>query len=88
MPGQSKKFITLAGTDICKNEWHIIHGVSRTAYCNYKAAAIRGFCNGSYGNAGIPRVRAQTIQAEANLMTIINDNVDQMPNRFRCIGSN
>ena len=34
----------------------------------------------------IPRPRAHTIQAEANFMTIIQENADRMPNEFRNIG--
>jgi len=86
VPGRTKKYITMAGRDVCENAWYIIHGVSRSAYHNYKAAARGGFCNGSHGNTGMSRPRPRTVQAEANLMTIITDNADRMPNEFRCIG--
>lgn len=86
VPGRTKKYITMAGRDVCENAWYIIHGVSRAAYHNYKAAARGGFCNGSHGNTGMSRPRPRTIQAEANVMTIINASADRMPNEFRCIG--
>jgi hypothetical protein len=86
VPGRTKKYITMAGNDVCENAWYIIHGVSRSAYHNYKGAARGGFCNGSHGNTGMSRPRRRTIQAEANLMTIISGNADRMPNDFRCIG--
>jgi hypothetical protein len=86
VPGRTKKYITMAGNDVCENVWYIIHGVSRSAYHNYKAVARGGFCNGSDGNTGMSRPRPRTIQAEANLMTIISGNADRMPNEFRCIG--
>ena len=37
-------------------------------------------------NSGITRLRPHTIQAEANFMTIIQENADRMPNEFRNIG--
>jgi hypothetical protein len=86
VPGKTKKYITMAENDIYKNAWYIIHGVSRSTYHNYKAAVRGRFCNGSYGNTGMSRPRSCTIQAEANLMTIIIGNTDRMPNEFRCIG--
>ena len=39
-----------------------------------------------HGNSGITRPRPHTIQAEANFMTIIQENADRMPNEFRNIG--
>jgi hypothetical protein len=86
MPGRTKKYITMAGNDVCENAWYIIHGVSKSAYHNYKAVARGGFCNGSHGNTGMSRPRPHIIQVEANLMTIFSGNADQMPNEFRCIG--
>ena len=86
MPKRAKKYITMAGNNIYENAWYIIHGVSRSLYHNYKAAARGGFCNGSHGNIGMSRPRPRTIQAKANLMTIISGNTDRMPNEFRCIG--
>jgi hypothetical protein len=85
VPG--KKFVTLANTDVCENAWYIIHGVSRSAYHVYKAAAVRGSVSGSHGNVGARRPRPETIQAQATLMTIINENADQMPNEFRLVGN-
>ena len=54
-------------------------------YHNYKALARGRFYNGSHRNTSMSRPRLHIIQAEANLMTIISSNVDQMPNEFRCI---
>jgi hypothetical protein len=85
IPGM--KFVTLANIDVCENAWYIIHGVSRSAYHVYKAAAAGGSVSGSHGNAGARRPRPQTIQAQATLMTIINENADQMPNEFRLVGN-
>ena len=84
--GKWKKFITLCNQEVCENAWYLIHGVSRSAYQEYKAAAIEGRVNGTHGNAGHDRPRAHTIQAEANFTTIINENADRMPNEFRNIG--
>jgi hypothetical protein len=86
VPGRTKKYITMVGNNVCKNAWYIIHEVSRSAYHNYKTAARRRFYNGSHGNTSMSRPRRCTIQAEANLMTIISGNADRMPNEFRCIG--
>jgi hypothetical protein len=83
---EDEEYITMAENDVCENAWYIIHGVSRFAYHNYKGAARGGFCNGSHENTGISRPRRRTIQAEANLMTIISGNAVRMPNDFRCIG--
>jgi hypothetical protein len=83
VPGRTKKFITMAGNNVYENAWYIIHGVSRSAYHNYKVAARRGFCNGSHGNAGMMRPRPRTIQVEANLMTIIIGNANRMPNECK-----
>ena len=86
LPERRKKFITLSNREVCENAWYIIHGVSRSAYHKYKAAAHAGRVNGTHGNSTIPRPRAHTIQAEANFMTIIQENADRMPNEFRNIG--
>ena len=79
-------FLTLCSREVCENAWYTIHGVSRSAYHKYKAAALAGRVNGMHGNSGITRPRPHTIQAEANFMTIIQENADRMPNEFRNIG--
>ena len=66
--------------------WYSIHGVSRAAYHKYKAAAFAGRVNGMHGNSGITQQRPHTIQAKANFATIIQENVDHMPNEIRNIG--
>ena len=86
LPERRKKFITLSNREICENAWYIIHGVSRSAYHKYKATAHAGRVNGTHRNARIPWPRAHTIQAEANFMTIIQENTNRMPNKFRNIG--
>lgn len=86
LPNRRKRFITLNNREVCENAWYIIHGVCRSAYHSYKAAALAGRVNGTHGNFGIARPRPHTIQAEANLSTIIQDNADRMPNEFRNIG--
>lgn len=86
LPGRRKKFITFSNREVCENAWYIIHGISRAAYHAYKTVAIGGWVTGTHGNTGIARPRPHTIQAEANIMTIINDNADCMPNEFRNIG--
>ena len=78
--------MTLCSREVCENVWYSIHGVSRSAYHKYKAAALVGRVNGMHGNSGITRPRPHTIQAEANFMTIIQENADRMPNEFRNIG--
>ena len=83
---QRKKFMTLSSCKVCENAWYSIHGVSRSAYHKYKAAALAGRVNGMQENSGITRPRPHTIQAEANFMTIIQENADRMPNEFRNIG--
>jgi hypothetical protein len=85
-PEKRKKFITLANRDVCENAWYMIHGLSRSAFFLYKSAARAGSVSGCHGNLGVLRPRAHTIQAEANMMTIINDTVDRMPNVTREIG--
>ena len=87
LPERQKKFITLGNRKVCENAWYIIHGISRSTYDKYKAAAHAGRVNGTHGNSRIPCPRAHTIQAEANFMTIIQENVDRMPNEFRNIGN-
>ena len=86
LPERRKMFMTLCSHEVCENAWYTIHGVSRSAYHKYKAAALSGRVNGMYGNSGITRPRPHTIQAEANFMTIIQENADHMPNEFRNIG--
>jgi hypothetical protein len=86
LPGKCKKFITLANRDVCENAWYIIHGLSRSAFFLYKSTAKAGSISGSHGNLGVLRPRAHTIQAEANMMTIINKTADRMPNSTREIG--
>jgi hypothetical protein len=86
IPGKRKKFIILANRDVCENAWYIIHGLSRSAFFLYKSAAKAGLVSGCHGNLGVLRPRAHTIQAEANMMTIINDFADRMPNSTREIG--
>jgi hypothetical protein len=80
LPGKRKKFITLANRDVCENAWYIIHGLSRSAFFLYKSAAKVGSISGCHGNLGVLRPRAHTIQAEANMMTIINETAGRMPN--------
>jgi hypothetical protein len=86
LPGKRKKFITLANRDVCENAWYIIHGLSRSAFFLYKSAAKAGSISGCHGNLGVLRPRAHTIQAKANMMTIINETADRMPNSTREIG--
>jgi hypothetical protein len=86
LPGKRKKFITLANRDVCENAWYIIHGLSRSAFFLYKSAAKAGSVSGCHGNLGVLRPRTHTIQAEANMMTIINNSADKMPNSTREIG--
>ena len=78
--------MTLRSHEVCENAWYSIHGVSRAAYHKYKVAALGGRVNEMHGNSGITRPRPYTIQAEASFMTIIQENVDCMPNEFRNIG--
>ena len=86
LPKRRKKFMTLCSREVCENAWYTIHGVCRSAYHKYKAAALAGRVNGMHGNSGITRPRPHTIQAEANFMTIIQENADRIPNEFRNIG--
>jgi hypothetical protein len=86
LPGKGKKFITLANRDVCENAWYIIHGLSRSAFFLYKSAAKARSVSGCHGNLGVLRPRAHTIQAEANMMTIVNKTADRMPNSTREIG--
>ena len=81
-----KNFLTLSSREVCENTWYSIHGVSRAAYHKYKAATLAGRVNGMHGNFGITRPQPHIIQAEANFMTIIQENADRMPNEFRNIG--
>jgi hypothetical protein len=83
LPGKRKKFITLANRDVCENAWYIIHGLSRLAFFLYKSAAKARSVSGYHGNLGVLRPRAHTIQAKANMMTIINETADRMPNSTR-----
>jgi hypothetical protein len=84
--GKRKKFIILANRDVCENAWYSIHGLSRSAFFLYKSTAKAGSVSRCYGNLGVLRPHAHTIQAEANMMTIINDTSDRMPNSTREIG--
>ena len=86
LPKRRKKFITLSNCEVCENAWYIIHGVSRSTYYKYKAAAHAGRINKTHGNSRIPCPRAHTIQVEANFMTIIQENTDRMLTEFRNIG--
>ena len=86
LPERQKKFMTLCSREVCENAWYTIHGVFRSAYYKYKAATLAGRVNGMHGNSGITWPRPHTIQAEANFMTIIQENADRMPNEFRNIG--
>jgi hypothetical protein len=86
LPGKRKKFITLANHDVYENSWYIIHGLSRSAFFLYKSAARVGSISGCHGNLGVLRPRTHTILAEANMMTIINDIADRMPNATWEIG--
>ena len=61
LPERRKKFITLSNRKVCENAWYIIHGVFRSAYYKYKAAAHAGRVNGTHGNSRIPRPHAHTI---------------------------
>ena len=74
LPEQWKKFMTLCSREVCENAWYSIHGVSRSAYHKYKAAALAGRVNGMQGNSGISQPQPHTIQTEANFMTIIQEN--------------
>jgi hypothetical protein len=86
LPGKRKKFITLANCDVCENARYIIHGLSRSAFFLYKSATKAGSISGCHGNLGVLRPHAHTIQAEANMMTIINETTDRMPNSTQEIG--
>jgi hypothetical protein len=83
LPRKRKKFITLANYDVYEIAWYIIYGLSSLAFFLYKSAAKAGSINGCHGNLGVLRPHAHTIQAEANIMTIINDSADMMPNVTR-----
>jgi hypothetical protein len=71
LPRMRKKFITLANRDVCEIAWYIIHGLSRSAFSWYKSAARAGSVSGCHGNLDVLKPRAHTIQAEANMMTIL-----------------
>jgi hypothetical protein len=86
LPRKCKKFITLANRDVCENVWYIIHGLSWSAFFLYKFVAKAGSVSGCRGNLGVLRSRAHTIQAKANMMTIINETANRMPNSTREIG--
>jgi hypothetical protein len=86
LPGNRKKFITLTNRDMYENASYIIHGLSRPAFFLYKSAAKVGSVSGCHGNLGVLRPRVHTIQAEANMMTIINETADRMPNSTWEIG--
>jgi hypothetical protein len=86
LSGKRKKFITLANHDVYENAWYIIHGLSRSAFFLYKSASKAGSVSGCHGNLGVLRSRAHIIQAEANMMTIINETTDRMPNSTWEIG--
>jgi hypothetical protein len=86
LSGKCKKFITLANRDVCENAWYIIHGLSRSAFFLHKSAAKAGSVSGCHGNLGVLKPCTHTIQAEANMMTIINKTADRMPNSTREIG--
>ena len=45
LPEQWKKFMTLCSREVCENAWYTIHGISRSAYHKYKAAALAGRVN-------------------------------------------
>jgi hypothetical protein len=65
VPGRTKKYITMAGNDICENAWYIIHGVSRSTYHNYKgrleedSAMVVTKIPACRGRGGIPFRRRQ-----------------------------
>jgi hypothetical protein len=83
-----KKFITLANRDVCKNAWYIIHRLLRSAFYFYKSTAKAGSVSGFHGNLGVLKICSHMIQAEANMMTIINDTADMMlgcQTRFRIL---
>jgi hypothetical protein len=86
LPRKHKKFITLANRDVYENAWYIIHGLSRSAFFLYKSAAKAESVSGCRGNLGVLKSRAHSIQTKANMMTIINETVDMMPNLTREIG--
>ena len=78
--------MTLSSCKVYENAWYTIHGIFGSAYHKYKATALAGRVNGMHGNFGITRPRSHTIQVEANFTTIIQENVNHMPNEFRNIG--
>ena len=61
LPERQKKFMTLCSREVCENAWYSIHGVSRSAYHKYKAAALAGRVNGMHGNSGISWPQPHTI---------------------------
>lgn len=85
MDGKWKKFIRLAGVDICKNVWYVIHGVSQFVYHVYKANAKVGYILKSHRNKWFVRPLLYTIQAKASIALIINQNADQLQNKFQVI---
>ena len=86
LPERWKKFMTLCSCEVCEKAWYSIHCISRSTHHKYKATALAGRVNGMHGNSEITRPRPHTIQAEANFMTIFQENADRMPNEFRNIG--
>jgi hypothetical protein len=61
------RFITLANVDVGVKAWYVIHGVSKSAYYMYKAAAVGGCVSGSHCNSGVVQPRPHTIKAQATL---------------------
>ena len=86
LPRKRKKFITLANRNMCENARYMIHELLWWAFFLYKSAAKAGSVSGCHGNLGVLRPCAHTIQAKANIMTIINDTVGRMPNATQEIG--
>ena len=61
LPERRKKFITLSSREVCKKAWYSIHGISRSAYHKYKAAALASRVNRMLGNSRITRLQPHTI---------------------------
>jgi hypothetical protein len=81
---KQKKNVTLTNCNVCEIAWYIIHGVSMLAYHVYKSATKKGTISGFHGDFGI--LLPYTIQVEANMMSIVSNIADRMPNETREIG--
>jgi hypothetical protein len=83
---RKRKYFALHRTEVCVTAWYIIHRIPKYTFFMYIDKFNNGIINLLHGNKGCKLLCIGAVQVIGSMMTIINENIDQMPHQMRGIG--